>query len=174
MRIGKTTLVLLGALGLIHATASASEAAVEDTYGFNFNDYAQDRYDAEDGDGDEWETTPYYNPYVRAQVNLEIAEALSSEGWWDFLPNKTRQFLKPILNFTNPIGNQLYDKWQARLKDNLENFDSDNVKGLMKLIPKKIREATADLAKAMANPLNDIGDRLQDGTNKVFQDLAEV
>lgn len=42
---------------------------------------------------------------IRAQIKAEIAGALTDQGWWDFIPQQTRDLLRPVNNFVNPFGN---------------------------------------------------------------------
>jgi hypothetical protein len=47
----------------------------------------------------------------------------------------------------------------------LENFGSDDIKGLFKLIPKNIRQAASGFTKNIAGDLTNLGDALQTGIN---------
>ena len=102
-----------------------------------------------------------------------MADALTDEKTFDFLPNKTKAFLRPLFNFTNPLGNQLFDKWQEKLSRQLRNFSGDDVGFLFKMLPKKFREATASIASALADPLNSLGDKFQENTNKAIHNFPQ-
>ena len=52
----------------------------------------------------------------------------------------------------------------------LKNFDGDDV-GLFKLIPKEKRKVFSGLAKVVADPINQLGDRIQNMTNKVVREF---
>lgn len=62
---------------------------------------------------------------------------------------------------------------QAKFIADLKNFGGDNVGLLMKLIPKEIRQATSGIASAFANPIDQLVDKMQDGTNDLMRQLPQ-
>lgn len=89
-----------------------------------------------------------------------MLSAVTDQGWWDWLPNNTRSFFKPLVNMTNPIGNYFFDQFQNNLNRQLSNFSSDENMGLFSLIPKSLRNATSGIASALAKPITAVGDLL--------------
>lgn len=70
---------------------------------------------------------------------------------------------------TSPLANQIFDNIQAKLIKNLENFGTDDVTGLMALIPQNFRQATAGIAKSIADPLDKAADKFQARFNEKLQ-----
>lgn len=110
----------------------------------------------------------YYRPqqHMQAMVQLELANALTDEAWWEKGDAKKPDFFKNILNWTAPLGNKIFDKWQTNFQSSLKDFGGDDVKGLFKLIPKSMREKTAGIANLLADPLTKLGDKIQEDINK--------
>ena len=88
-----------------------------------------------------------------------MASALTDQGWWDWVPQDLRQTFRPIVNFTNPLGNQLYDTIQRDLNQKLKNLGGNDV-GLLSIIPQNIRQGASGIAQALADPLDLLADRI--------------
>ena len=63
---------------------------------------------------------------------------------------------------------------QAKLIANLKNFGGDNVTGLMRLIPKNIRQATSGISSALSDPIDKLIDQLQNGANSAVRTLPQT
>jgi hypothetical protein len=110
---------------------------------------------------------------LRANIRAEVTQAMSSEEMMNAVPIEQRGLFKLLANLTQPLVNQIYDKAQSKFISNLKNFGSDNMTGLMALIPSNIRKATAGIASALADPLDKLADKvqnkLQDTSRKVIE-----
>lgn len=108
---------------------------------------------------------------LKATIRAEVMQAMTSEEMVGAVPVENRGLFKVLANLTQPLINAIYDKAQSRFIDNLRNFGTDKVTGLMALIPKGIRQWTAGIAGALANPLDKLADGIQGKLNNMTNSL---
>ncbi len=111
----KMTLAVALFLGLVTAAQRYSQQAArynplpsyysEDPYAFLDELYADSGYYEDEEEEDQWMSSPYYRPEVRAMVQMELGSALSDKSWWKFLPQKKQEGVNPFINLTSKIGN---------------------------------------------------------------------
>lgn len=112
-----------------------------------------------------------FRSFIRAEVAQNLQDA--SKDFWKFIPEKNRKLIRFFANLTNPLANRIFDKMQAKFISDLKNFGGDNVGLLMKLIPKDIRQLTSGVASALADPIDQLVDQLQDGSNNLMRQLPQ-
>ena len=95
---------------------------------------------------------------LKANIRAEVTQSVMSDEVIQAVPIEQRGLFKLLANLTQPLVNQIYDKAQSKFISNLKDFGSDNMTGLMALIPSNIRKATAGIASALANPLDKLAD----------------
>lgn len=111
---------------------------------------------------------------LRANIRAEVTQVMSSDEMMSAVPVEQRGLFKLLANLTQPLVNQIYDKAQSKFINNLKNFGSDNVTGLMALIPKGIRQATSGIANALADPLDKLADKIQGKLQDASQKIIEA
>lgn len=111
---------------------------------------------------------------LRANIRAEVTQVMTSDEMMSAVPVEQRGLFKLLANLTQPLVNQIYDKAQSKFINNLKNFGSDNVTGLMALIPKNIRQATSGIANALADPLDKLADKIQGKLQDASQKIIEA
>jgi hypothetical protein len=67
-----------------------------------------------------------------------VAIALTTPALWTPIPADQRWWMKPILDATNPLGNQLFDWMQKDINTKLKNFGAADA-GIFNFIPQNLR-----------------------------------